>query len=153
MVKIVFYTSKPQRFSADIARYLSWSFLQSIDLITVNENKRLISTIAGLKKEKIIIVLVALSISELEELICLKQEFNSLPKILILPDNSVDTLQKGMLLSPVYFMSVQDDFRHVATSIMNLRNMYIMHHEEQNYCVPQLDNLSTKKAKRRNVSL
>lgn len=131
MVKVIFYAPRSQIFSGDIAFFFPWCMLQPIKLITVHARHALISSVGELNRDRVILILAASSNTDLEELISLKEMFLSLPTILILPDDSLETLQKGMLLNPVYFMTIQDDFCHVSDAVMNLNNIYIQHYNPQ----------------------
>ena len=131
MVKFLFFTTRPKEFAKEIAYVHSLSVLYSIELLVVYTRTKLVSSISALTEKMTIAILIASSAEELEGLICLKQQFGSITTILVLPDDLTETLQKAMLLNPLYFMTIQDNFSHFASAFSELSNIYVRHFNSQ----------------------
>ena len=131
MINFLFYTTEPQKFAEEITHIHSLSVLHSIELFIVCNSAKLMSSVSVLPKEKTIAILIASTAKELEDLILLQQQFSSISTILVLPDDLTETLQMGMLLSPIYFMTIQDNFSHFASATRDISNIYVEHFDPQ----------------------
>jgi hypothetical protein len=61
---------------------------------------------------------------ELEDLVNLKEYFSSIPTILVLPDDNIETLQRGMLLHPLYFMAKHAELCQYSFAVNELCYIY-----------------------------
>lgn len=123
MMKILFYSARQHAFSEEIAHYFSRAFLQYIKFKVTHEIIKLRFAFGQQNKHWDMAILFASSGAELDELLTIKHEFFAVPIILILPDESVDTMQKGMLLKPLCFMTQHDSFSYLASIVMSVSEM------------------------------
>ena len=68
-----------------------------------------------------------ISQEELDNLINVKQYFKALPTILVLPDDNIETLQRGMLLNPLYFLAKHAGLNQFSLAVSELCHIYTDH--------------------------
>lgn len=125
MVRILFYATQLEMFSQEISHLQSLLF--DTELLFISDRTDLICMLPELCREQTVVILFASSDEELEDLVNIKEKFASMPTVLVLPDDHVETFQKGMLLHPLYFMARQDDFRYFSSAIDDLCHIYKNH--------------------------
>ena len=124
MIRFVFYANRPEIFSQEISHIQSLLIQHNTELLIINDRAKLILLIPQLCQEKSVAILCASTTDELDDLMMVREEFASIPTVLVLPDDHTETFQRGMLLNPLYFMARQDDLRHVSLAINELCHCY-----------------------------
>jgi len=120
MEKILFYTSRPDKFATEITCTLALSTVHAIEFFTAYSYAQLIELFRTEPKNQLIAILTALSHDELDELISIKQMFETVPVVLILPDEHDDTLHKAHKLYPRFLATEGYDFKYVLSVVQNL---------------------------------
>lgn len=119
-VRFVFFATRIDLFAQEIAHIRALLFTHDTESVIMTDSSQLISLIPHLQRESSVVLLFASSNEELEELILMKEHFGSIPTILVLPDDNTETLQKGMLLHPLYFMARHAELRQFTLAVDEL---------------------------------
>lgn len=132
MVKFILYSTSTELHIQEIDHIQSILDYYNAELLVVNDTDKLIHLINGIEKTYTAVIFFVSSYEELENLVIVKEKFGQIPTILILPDNESKTLQRGMTLNPVFFMSKQDDKRHISLAVNELCYIYDEHFKQLN---------------------
>ena len=124
MVEYVFFVTHPEVFAKEIAHIKSLLMMYNTRSMVIDDSDRFLYLIPQLSKQKSIIILFATSNEELEDLISFREHLGAIPTILVLPDDNTRTLQKGMLLSPMYFMAKNSEVNQFSLAIDELHHIY-----------------------------
>jgi hypothetical protein len=124
MVKFIFYATRPGLFGQEIAHIKSLLLTYNTKSVIITDRTQLVCLAPQLSKENNVVLLFASSDEELEDLVNLKEYFSSIPTILVLPDDNIETLQRGMLLHPLYFMAKHAELCQYSFAVNELCYIY-----------------------------
>ena len=124
MVKFILFASRLELFTKEIAYIQSQLIAYNSEIAITDNTFKFISLIANSRKEENVAILFASSDDELQQFLDLKKHLCPIPTILVLPDDHIETLQKGMLLSPLYFMAKHAEFNQFSVAINELCHIY-----------------------------
>lgn len=124
MIRFIFYATRPELFVQEIKHIHSLLFSYHARFVIINDRVELLSFIPESRKESTVLLLFASTHEELEDLVNIKEQFSAIPTVLVLPDDCTETVQKGMLLHPLYFMTKHDDPRDFSSAINQLCHIY-----------------------------
>ena len=127
MVKFIFYATRPELFAQEIAHIKSLLLMYNTKSVIITDRTHLVCLAPQLSKENHVVLLFVSSGEELEDLVILKKYFGSIPTILILPDDNTETLQRGMLLHPLYFMAKHAELSQFSLAVNEICHIYEDH--------------------------
>lgn len=127
MVKFIFFATNPELFTQEISHIKSLLLTYNSESVIITETYQLISLTSQLSKEKSVVILFASSNEELEDLQNIKESLGAIPTILVLPDDNTMTLQRGMLLKPLYFMAKHSELSQFSVAVNEIYNIYEDH--------------------------
>ena len=128
MTKFIIYATSLDLFAQEISHIHSLLVSSNTEeLLVLNNKTELISLIPNLCNERTVAILFASSSDELDDLVSIKEQFGAISTVLVLPDDQTETLQRGMLFNPLYFMTKQDELRHYSLAINELCHIYEDH--------------------------
>ena len=130
MVEFIFYATRPELFTQEIAHIKSLLLTYDTQSIIITDRTHLVCLSPQLSKENNVVLLFASSDEELEDLVNLKECFGSIPTILVLPDDNTETLQRGMLLHPLYFMAKHAELSQYSFAVNELCHIYEDHNNQ-----------------------
>lgn len=107
--------------------------MYNTESVVITDSNRLLCLTSQLCKEKNIIILFATSDEELEGLVNLREHLGAIPTILVLPDDNTKTLQRGMLLSPLYFMAKNAELNQFSLAVNELCHIYKDYSHQANF--------------------
>lgn len=131
MVRFILYASKPAIFTQEIAHIQSLAVTCHSSVLITDNLFKLIHLVAQTSKQESVAILFAATDEELKNLVELRGRISSIPTILVLPDDDIDTLQKGMLLSPLYFMARYAETSQFTVAINELCHIYAEYNHTQ----------------------
>ena len=120
MVKIFFYTSSPKRFSTEITCTLALSATHSFQFHSVYNRHKLKELLKNEVGETPIVILAAMTHQELDELLPLTQLHKDFPVVLLLGDDSEETIHKAHKFHPKFLTTVDQDFSYVLSVVEQL---------------------------------
>ena len=135
MIKFVFYATSPELFAQEITHIKSLLLMHNAKSVVVTNRTHLESLVPQLNKKDNVILLFASSDEELEDLVNIKELFSSIPTILVLPDDNTKTLQRGMLLHPLYFMTKHAERSQFSLVVNELYHIYEDHNNQSNQTI------------------
>ena len=124
MTNFIFYATKPELFSQEITHIESLLAKFTTKSLIISDRIQLICLIPKLCKESSVVLLFASSDEELEDLVNIKERLGAIPTILILPDDDTETLQRGMLLHPLYFLTQHAELNQFSYAVNELCHIY-----------------------------
>lgn len=127
MVTFLLYTSKLESFAREALHLRSLVLSYKARMLIMEDTEQLARMLTKLKDEMTVAVLLASSTEELEELVEIREHLHSIPSVLILPDERVQTLQMTMLLNPFYFTAKHECLRPLTLAIDELMQIYQNH--------------------------
>jgi len=120
MVKILFYTSAPKQFGTEITCMLALSAENLFEFQSVYNTDNLKQLLQNELTAEMVVILAALSHSELDELLQLRQRYDDLPVILLLADDTDETLKIAHRFRPKFLTTVHHDFTYVMSVVEKL---------------------------------
>ena len=120
MVKIFFYTSTPKKFGTEITCTLALSVVHSFQFYSVYTQNKLKELLQNEVGETLIVILAAMTHRELDELLTLRQQHKDFPIVLLLEDESEETIHKAHKFHPKFLTTVHHDFNHVLSVVEKL---------------------------------
>lgn len=124
MVKFIFYASKPELFNKEITHIKFLLTMYSTESVIISDWSKLYCLIPHLHKENDVVFLFVSSNEELERFVRIRECFDSVPMIVVLPDDKTETLQKGMILNPVYFLTQNAEPSQLLSAVNELCKIY-----------------------------
>ena len=124
MVEFIFYATRPELFAQEIAHIKSLLLKYNTKSVIITDQTHLICSTPQLSKENNVVLLFASSDEELEDLLNIQEYFGPIPTILVLPDDNTETLQRGMLLHPLYFMAKHAELCQYSFAVNELCYIY-----------------------------
>lgn len=120
MANILFYTSTPKKFGTEITCMLALSAENSMEFQSVYNTDSLDTLLRKEVTAKPVVILAALSNDELDELLQIKRRYDDLPVILLLADESDETLKKAHKFRPKFLTTIHHDFKYVISVVEKL---------------------------------
>jgi len=120
MVKIYFYTSVPKKFGTEITCTLAFSATNSFQFHSVYSQNKLKELLYNEIDMLPIVILAALTHQELDELLPLTQQHKDFPVVLLLGDDSEETIHKAHKFHPKFLTTVDHDFSYVLSVVEQL---------------------------------
>ena len=130
MVEFIFYATRPELFAQEIAHIKSLLLTYNTKSVIITDRTQLVCLAPQLSKENNVVLLFASSDEELEDLLNIQEYFGSIPTILVLPDDNTETLQRGMLLHPLYFMAKHAELSQYSFAVNELCHIYKDHNNQ-----------------------
>lgn len=127
MVKILFYTSTPNKFGTEITCTLALSMVNSFQFYSVYSQGQLMEMLRNEVSTTFIVILAAVTHQELDELLVLRNLHRDMPVVLLLPDDSEETLQIAHKFRPKFLTTVQHDFNYVLSVVEKLSQTFRDH--------------------------
>lgn len=124
MVKFIFYATRPEIFVQEISHIESLLQFYNTRSLLITDRTQLICLLPQLRKENNVILLFTHSDKDLDDLINIYEQFNAIPTILVLPDDNTQTLQRGMLLHPLYFMAKHAELNQFSLAVNEIYHIY-----------------------------
>ena len=124
MVKIFFYTSTPKKFGTEITCTLAFSIDNTYQFHPVYSQNKLKELLRNEVGETPIVILAATTHQELDELLPLRQQHKDFPVVLLLEDESEETIHKAHKFHPKFLTTVHHDFNHVLSVVEQLSKTY-----------------------------
>jgi len=122
MKKIIYYSSSTYNFAGEITRTLALCELYTFGFFSLNYPDQLIQLVRSEPKNQLVVILTVLNHGELDELISTRHMFETVPIVLILPDEDDFTLHKAHQLHPRFITTVNHDYNNVLSVVEKLSN-------------------------------
>ena len=81
---------------------------------------------------KPVVILAAMSEGELDELLQLRKRYSDMPVILLLPDDTDETLKKAHMFRPKFLTTIHHDFKYVISVVEKLCNGFCNYSSDGN---------------------
>jgi hypothetical protein len=124
MVKIFFYTSTPKKFGTEITCTLAFSVVNSFQFHSVYSQNKLKEMLQNEMDATPIVILAATTHQELDELLPLRQQHKDFPVVLLLGDDTDETIHKAHKFHPRFLTTVHHDFNYVLSVVEQLSKTY-----------------------------
>ena len=124
MVKILFYTSSPHSLETEIVSIFALCVVNTFQFHSVYNPIKLKQVFQNEVYTKPIVILAPMSHQDLDDLSSLQELYTTLPVVLLLPDESDETLQKAHKFQPKFLTTVKHDFTYVLSVVEQLSMIY-----------------------------